>query len=957
MYNIKFYYDDEEIDRFIELKNVTFPTQFTDVMDGTWDTGSLEFIMNINEFNSIKSKLQEGNYIKREIIKDNELIDETAFEIEELNVEKDSVYDNQEIKITIKYVESTKFLTNLMMPNHTFSIYNYYIENTKETTNTTLYDVLVRSTKIIQERNNLEYTGSTEAYPFFVVGSRFRKMNVDTINPDLVKILKSYPSKNRTYIDSNYFDICKENFNDISAVPYYNALRTELDYISSMGKETNKEINFDEDKIVVSSSYNRSLSNNVDMIENKAVNIYQDSESIWYPLNIPLDNYINNQSVISNPGNYTRPKGLNEGLEQYQYWYDWYLELPFNIERIEKLYLLKINKEFEQGSDVTIIGSNDFVDVSSRIVEDSVYQGLTPTEKKYFAHYKRGSNRIENVVITAGITTEDDNWPWEKAKDNAVAFKTAFAVKYKPIINTDIIVAKSPKKIKNKKNIVIANKNISDSDLTSQTRYELEKNFYSQYMLEIAGDYQPIFAGELVNINGFENYNIPSRKYLIYKVDTTFDKEGSHQIIYFNEVVGKNNVLLNENNIVRISQNPSYDSVIDRVFKYTNLVHISGGLTTDIENNRNTLSSSHSELIFSNFMMILAPKLLDEITSFNITPIKNINGISLKVKNYMLANNNFVPDDSDPDDPDGPLSGDDYKISKFVKYLVPTMNFFNSGSVSQVIIKAINNYIWDNKGSSTKYAIKGGNGTLTKSEPVRYSDSTGYVYSFEMSIRNEKPTSYLNGESSGLSLDANYNTYYPEDTSGIYYKNSEKSGSSIYFGEKDQRETFVGVYEQTFTSIDNTENKDNVKIDLTDYFTSCTSCFMHEISTNDINIGHKLDKDILIFDKKIYNINSINESLAVKTIEASNYYDVVSVDNYNNLYIKLTDPETNLPFVGKVGQEIDEYSFVIRGVLNTIVINGVNTFIKKVPQIVITVPKHIVKENEHIKLDLSAIRL
>lgn len=940
MYNIKFYYYNNI---FSEIENVTFPTQLTDVMDGTWDTGSFEFIINISNYNKISNYIKEGKIIKREILKDNIIEDSTIFEIDELNVEKDSLYNKEQLKVTIKYVEMTKFLTTLNMPNHTFSIYNYYIENTKETTNTSLYDVFLRSAKIIKERNSYVYNGTDNPY---------RVMNESTVNEDLVNILKTYPSKNRTYTDVNFYDVCRENFKDISAVPYYDAFNKELTYISSMGKDTNKAIEYNEDNIVVSSSYNRSLSNNADLIENKAVNIYEDNETVWYPLNIPLDNYRSGDAVLTDPGNYVRPKGLNEGLQEYQYWYDWYLELPFNIERIEKLYLLKIGKKYDSNVSGEISGKNVWMDVSDRIVEDSIYQGLTQTEKKYYAHYKRGSNRIDNVVITAGITLEDDKWPWDKAKDNSTAFITAFAVKYKPILNTDILVGKSLTNTNNRKNIVIANKNISDSDLVSQTKYELEKNYYSQYMLEIAGEYQNIFAGELVNINGFENYGIPSKKYLIYKVDTTFEKEGSHQVIYFNEMIAKNSVLLNEDNLVRISQNPSYDSLIERVFKKTEYIEISASLVDNP-----SLSGSYDifgdpyfkQLIAWNMAMILCPKLFGQDGDYSGDD-KYIRGIAIRCDHFYLNENTLVV-------PDLSNNGDEEdKIPILSEFLVPTMCFFNAGPICQVIVKAMNNYIWDNIGNSKKYTLKGGDGTLTSSEPIMYSDGTGYNTSFSIKIKMEEPTDYLNRKVYGNVLDANYNTYYPEDVGGKYYENARNTGGTISFGEKDQREIFVGVYEQSFIGSEISGlSQYQCKVDLTDYFTSCTSSFMSEISNEQINIGHKLDKDILIFEKKIYNINSIDESKALK-INAENYYDIVSLSKYN-IFIKLTNPENNKPFIGDIGEEIDEYSFVIRGVLNSTIVNGVNTSIKKVPQIVITVPKHVVKENEYIRINLSTKRL
>ena len=106
------------------------------------------------------------------------------------------------------------------------------------------------------------------------------------------------------------------------------------------------------------------------------------------------------------------------------------------------MYLLKIGKKYDSNVSGAISGTNEWVDVSYRIVEDSIYQGLSETEKKYYAHYKRGSNRIENVVITAGITLEDDNWPWDKAKDNNTAFTTSFVIQ--PLLMIFCIVGPTP---------------------------------------------------------------------------------------------------------------------------------------------------------------------------------------------------------------------------------------------------------------------------------------------------------------------------------------------------------------------------------------------------------------------------------------------------------------------------------------------------------------------------------
>ena len=922
MSELKFYLIREDNSE-IELKDLIFPTQYTDVMDGSFDTGSAEFAVNLSDYLLYKDKeLREGEFIRREIISNDEIIDNTIFIIDEINSEKDSLYDEDIIKTTIKYVESTKYLTDLLMANHSYSITPIVWSNSEKAKNkNSLYDVLKRSYDMLGERNNI----------FNIETNSYRKF---TINSELEEILKKYPNKNRTYLDSNFFDICKENLNDISSVPYYNALNRELSHISSLGNKTNKVIDYNNDNIVVSSSYNRNKSNNTDIIENKAVNIYEDYESMWYPNNIPLDDFENEsmETERRRASNYVRPKGLNEGLETYQNWYNWYLELPQNIERIEKIYYINLDGYIDTNE--SIVPSIYFKDVTDRIVEESVYQSLTETEKKRFSHYKKGSNRINAISVASGLTTENDVWPWDRTKDNKVAFKGMFAVKYKPIINTDITVVKNGKRTYNKRNIAFTNKDISDADLTSRTKYELERNSYGQYMLEIAGEYQNIYAGDIVDIINFESYGIPSKKYLIYKVNTTWEQEGSHQIIYFNEMVAKNNVLMNEDNLVRISQNPSSQSSIERVFKRTDLIGIKSELVQNKEIVSYDAGNSYcgNNFAFNSLKNILVPSL-----DFS----KNIQGILFGARYLKLDEKTLKEQESSFND----------------IWLIGSIGYLNSGTVSQAFIKAIDNCIWDNKYDAFSVSAGGPDDFELKSSiPVRYTD---YIGQFEF-----METWFLNSPIKKDETDE-YTEFlfnkYPEigETPSEY---TENILFILDFGPKDMREIMQIVYEQSWYGADN-------NVQLTDYFTSCTSSFCGENKYEETSTGKggKFNKTISIYDKKIYNINGVDEP-PINAVSDLNYGNCVSFDG-NTMYIKLSS--LGRPFKGNVGEEVDEYSISINGVSNyhinktikydenDVIIGSdyVYAYQRYVPQIFITIPKHVVKEEEYIKLTIETNKL
>ena len=212
MKQFKFYLTDKSLDD-VELTNLTFPLKFTDVMDGSFDTGSFQCIIKKEDYYNYKeSRLREGEFIRKETIENGVVIDDTVFIIDEINFEKDSTYDDSSISLTIKYVESTKYLTTLMVSNHTCTVSPVIWSNEMLTKRfNSLYGTFEKSILMLKERNNIFNVSNYEGY---------RTFNLD----DKTKsIMMKYPYKNRAYLDNNFFDICKENFASFSSVPYLNA--------------------------------------------------------------------------------------------------------------------------------------------------------------------------------------------------------------------------------------------------------------------------------------------------------------------------------------------------------------------------------------------------------------------------------------------------------------------------------------------------------------------------------------------------------------------------------------------------------------------------------------------------------------------------------------------------------------------------------------------------------------
>jgi hypothetical protein len=913
MKDIKYYYCVDRNEE-IEIPNVSYPQSFTDVMDGTWDTGSFEFFIDINIYKR-DFNIRETDVVSRKIIENGNIIDDTRFLVDEINIEKDSYYENNILKVTIKYVEATKILTKYLMPNHTYSIkpifdnvlnndyqnnlykqyiYKYFYGSKASATGPSQADM-------IYERNYQNFIYKDGLYAF-------------EPSEELIEISKQYPDKTTTYVDSNFYDITRDCFSIFNAVPYLNMKDRKLNYISGLGKETDKKIEYGKNKFVISDSWNRSIENNTDVIENKIENTICDFEELVYPSDLNEKTLFDelNQSYKFT-AMVVKPRGLNEGLENYQNWYNWYLELPQKIDNILAAVALRIEGNENNTQTKKII--------TRYIIEKSSWDQLTETDKKYYAYFKRGDNKIYNIMQTV-VDRENDVWPWDRANDNEKAFQTSFWVKYKPIISTDVLIVKNKNNLINKKNFVVSDKNSSDIYTMAKTNYELEKGFYSQYMLEIAGEYQNIYAGEIVEIVGFENYGIDSKKYLIYKVNTTWEKEGCHQIIYFNEMVAKNNVLLNENNIIRITEQPSDETLIERIYKNTDLIELNAEVVDSTTYEPYTLNGyGDTDFILSSLRMLFGKETANKPNSDGTQDVDRHKLRSAKCKFYYRD-----------------LNLEDLQLSstQSITILEKKLDYFNSGTVSQAIMSTIDNIIFDYKGE-LKSLNHSSETKLKASVPVKYSNQLGMLDGFIIKLTSAN----VGGEQSKIyDEDGNlvgYNYPYYNKTSYEFDVNVKGhiTLNNTYTGSiKDTRDILKIVYEQTYCS-------GNENLQLSNYFTSTSSSF----SIDERFASDYLYKDILFFEGKVYNINDIDENKAIGTEKIEDATSKMLFTDDYNIFFKIPD---NLI----VGQD---YTMVLRGVINRYKISG-NTYGKRmVPQLSF----HFKKEQgtKYIRFSIDVLKL
>lgn len=908
MNDIKFYftnYVEEE-----EIKNVTFPTVFKDVMDGTYDTGSLEFYLTSEEYNKYKNtKLKEMEFIRRKIFKNDEIVDDRVFLINEFAAEKDSLFDEAIYKITISYVEATKLLETYLMPNHTYSVknldyseYSSFIPKDEYENMNTLYDeyyvkYFLNNCKtwynLDSDYINMLYERN---YQNYISTNKYRKFDLDD---ELKDILKQFPNKSCTYVDYNFMDITTEKFTAFNSVPYLDALNGKLTYISGFGKEKNLVLDANDDHIIVNSNYNRNTSNNADLLENKAENIICDYEEVWYPINVNMEAVLDNFGRLNtNLQYFVRPRGLNEGLEEYSSWPSWYLELPSAIDRVTNMIVMDMNitntTSPKNENAIFKIGAD-------YIVEDSVYSKLTETEKKYYAHYKRGDNKIYNIVQTL-ISYEDNAWPWDNIEDNAIALNVMFSVKYKPMISTDITVIGENLAFTNKKNIVIDNRNTSDTDLIAKTQYELEKRQYGEYVIQIAGEYQNIEAGDLVEFKNFSNYGIEDKKYLIYRVETTFEKEGSYQTIYFNEMVAKNNVLINLDNRVRITENNGTNQLVDRVLKFTDAININIDKVDEKQSTPNIYNSKNAKphFLFGSLKRLFGLSDYSTAAQLDLRQ-QNISAMQLYCSYEWLKNENGIMKPS---------------LGTSNDYLAKQCYHLNSGTISQSIFAPVDNVTFEYEGQANN------KGTFSKSVPILYSNTLGLFNAIDINFTDQ--TNFYSRETTHEDILGGldkytfyYSSSYPHVSGAVGEEYSNVVINGVPTQVKDTRDILKIVYEQTYYS-------KNSNIKLSNYFTSTTNSFGQRTDYGNIYdvkpvLERKNLKDILIFDKKIYNVNVINEDDAIIKIDNASEY--LSYEN-DNVFLDISS-------FGLVG----EYTIVIRGVINSNLITSEDSPVKMVPQL------------------------
>lgn len=397
-------------------------------------------------------------------------------------------------------------------------------------------------------------------------------LTIDEIYVDsdakIKKLLSQVHCPSLTYVDQSTFGQLTDVFDRVGAVPYldfnvddgrcfltFYLKQGEFDLDRGIQTITNlsteevskpsdlhstsissqiKNICCDDDYIVFPSMYANLLANNnyegyaalsipytMEQLQDGKTMIETTNDNgvtqydIFQELRLVVPNSFNNRiSEISDPETY-------------------YLQLPTNIEHIKDIYYV---------ADLGIIdGGDQIISITkipnNRFVEYSEFEVLSTQQKKLFAYFVRGENKIKQpVALLASVGELQEDWKWSKAQTYDALRKARFIVRYKPMLDvTYSMFDFENRKSTTTKYIDMPFKVYSDKQASSLLSYEFEKYNSNKILFNSVkyNDFSDLnhYAGEKVYYktrnflqeNFVGNYSTANDLYFAQPLDVEFN--------------------------------------------------------------------------------------------------------------------------------------------------------------------------------------------------------------------------------------------------------------------------------------------------------------------------------------------------------------------------------------------------------------------------------------------------
>lgn len=585
---------------FIDIKNKEVIPEFTfnDVMDGSPDTMSLSFIHDEDIINKIKLKTKA----KVEIYDGDELFKTYNLCISDIACEKNSMAIDNGYTYTVKLKEHTVYLKDCIRTDLTISP-SLYPENTYPTLKEALFKVI--------DCHNI---------PLF-------NEKILSVDENILNKLENIACNNITYKDLSTFEQLSDLFDRIGYIPYF-----EDGVLSGFSKQGEIDITKELANIVDISSYSSIKSDikNYDVLATKTYNTIFDDEFIVVPnifasatdvylyeeltsVDIPYKQYNHSGYWTYEPD----PDKIGEYFnKRYKHWTtgdneafngqiinetvsrplfisnfdtkansandarEYYLELPSNIENIEAVYLCKPRifvynnaNSGENGESNCNFGWGLEKQNMNRLVEKSFYDNLSALHQRRSAYYKRGDNKIYNIISMiadnnslgiSGNSLVDGSLVFGEPVLFDILKKSYFVVVYKPLTTQQYSTYDYSKAIGNEKPLSIQNinmpyKQVSDKQVSNILSFELQKKSDTTYNAKFMTQNL-----DILNFKASDIIKLLGKPLIITSMELNVANNLIECSFELNENIISNSMISNYTDTIRVSTNLSTENVVVR---------------------------------------------------------------------------------------------------------------------------------------------------------------------------------------------------------------------------------------------------------------------------------------------------------------------------------------------------------------------------------------------------------
>lgn len=442
----------------------------------------------------------------------------------------------------------------------------------------------------------IDDSGKITTYLSGDVSNNDSHLTIDEIyvdyNTKIKTLLSQVPCPPLTYVDQSTFGQLTDIFDRVGAVPYLDFNDEGKCYLKFYLKQG--EFDLEKGIQTITNLSTEEVSKPSDLhatsISSQIKNLCCDDDYIIFPsmyanllaknnyegysaLSIPytMEELQNGKTIVETKvGEDTQydifqelrlvvPNSFNNRISEISDPESYYLQLPTNIEHIKDIYFVKdlgvIEEDDEWKGDAKV--GDQVISITkvpnNRFVEYSEFEVLSTQQKKLFAYFVRGENKIKQpVALLASVGELQEDWKWSKSETFKALRQARFIVRYKPMLDvTYSMFDFENRKSTTTKYIDMPFKVYSDKQASSLLSYEFEKYNSNKILFNSVKsfDYSDLnhFAGEKVYYKTRQfiesdfvgNYNTENDLYFAHPLDDSFNVDSWAKVgndIYYPDI-------------------------------------------------------------------------------------------------------------------------------------------------------------------------------------------------------------------------------------------------------------------------------------------------------------------------------------------------------------------------------------------------------------------------------------